>query len=470
MAVFLNEEIQRIADDATKYCKDLEEALYDQYKSAYCLVYSNNFYGGSADSYKEYIEKVSIYFINRFLNTVDEMGQVIGSIKDLIASYESDSKGIVDQKTVENVSKQLSAKMRSFSALADEIQSIDSEAASYISVISPSFEAVEGDFNKIQKNLSKVQNDFVLINSQAEKKASSLYDHIAKLASDVATVDNSYHYAGNDRINYDKLAQITSEKWYQPESNTVLNRLLTEDPFSYQAGHAARYENQWATGLNRDIYAYAGASFLSGNYESKHDDGVYEFNADGSVLSGNAYAQATDWARISAEASAVSGSVKAKAGWSDKYKGFRVEGEGAVAKAEGSLKVGTDDFNGYIKGDAEFCSANGYVTCEFKDKNNFSIGFNGEAAFAKAEASSGFSFLNLRETEKDKNGNKEEINLFRFHVSAKAEGGGSIGAGISSKNLYDSSFVDINAVTVQFNFAALLGFSINATIPVLSFG
>lgn len=469
MSVFLNQEIEQTASDVSKYCDSLEKALYEQYKVAYCLTKSNNFYGGSADAYKNYIQQVSIYFINIFLNTVDEINQAMLNINQIIHTYESDGKGIVDQNTIEDTARKLSDKKQKFGTLMDEIWSIDSEATAYISVTSPSYESVDEDFGTVQKNLSKIQDDFIQMNNQALQKASALLDHVNKLISNIGTVNNDYHYAGNKRINFDKLKQITSEQWYQPENDKVLSKMLKIDPFSYQTGRVAVKEGQWAQGFSPDIYAYAGGSILSGSYDIKRENGTAALNASGALASGNFNIQYTDWARLSTAAYVLGGNINAKAGWSDKYKGFKVEGEGSVAKAVGSLKVGPDNFNGYLEGNAEFCSANGYAVAELQDKDDFDIGFSGEATVAKAEGLFGFSFLKAQTTQKV-NGKKQETDLFGIHGSVETSGGGSIGAGISSKNIFDSSIIDVNATTIKINACLGIGGSVDLTIPTLLFG
>ena len=62
----------------------------------------------------------------------------------------------------------------------------------------------------------------------------------------------------------------------------------------------------------------------------------------------NGYAQLTDYVKAQGEAKIryVEGDVKA--GASDRYFGAHVNAEAGVIKVNGSVVIGSDDFNGFI--------------------------------------------------------------------------------------------------------------------------
>lgn len=469
MSVFVNKEIDQTEKDVSKYCENLKKAFYEQYKVAYCMTKSNNFRGGSADSYKQYIEAVSVYFITIFLNLADEVHSTIKSIHGLIRAYESDDKGIVDQDTVQHVSDQLRDKKRDFNSLMNGIHAINGRAAEFISLTRLSDDTVNSEFDAVQTNLSNVQSGFSDADRRALQQAETLMSRITELSTSIGKVVNDYH-STNNRIDYQKVPQLSDETWYQPEKDTSLLKMWIADPFIYQTGQGAVWEDQWAAGLSPDVYAAVGAGLVSGQYDVKYEGGVFSANAKGSILRGNINAQLTDWVKLSANAYVLGGSGSFKAGWSDEYKGIKAEAEAAVAKASGSLKVGTDDFNGYIKGDADVLSASGYAVAEYEDKNNFDIGLGGDAAVAEASVSGGVSFFKVKTKTKLPDGTEEKTNLLGFKVGPKAIAGVSAGARVTSKNVYDGSVVDVNVVSIKVDLGALLGATVDVSIPEVTFG
>jgi len=464
MAVFVNKEIEQIVNDTSKYCESLKKALYEQFKVATCMTKSNNFRGGSADSYKQYIQDVSIYFIIIFLNVADEVSSTIQSINTIIRYYESDDKGIIGQDTVQAVSNKLNDKKRNFDLLMNDIQQINAKAAEFISLTRMSYDSVNNDFDTTKKNLEKVQNDFVDSDGRAFQQADKLMSRISELSTGISKIYNDYHNS-NHRIDYNKVAQISKQAWYKPEPNTTLLKMWLVDPFIYEAGQGAVWEDQWAAGFSPEIYATVGASFLSGQYDVKYQDNVFTANAKGAVASGNVNAQLTDWVKFSANGYVLGGSGSFKAGWSDKYKGIKAEAEAAAAKASGSFKVGNENFNGFIKGDAEVLGANGYAVAEYQDKNDFDVGLGGKASLADASASAGFSFFGAKV-----NKTGEKTNLLGLNVGVKADAGVSAGARVTSKNVYDGSVVDVNVVSIKVDLSALVGASVDVSVPEVTFG
>jgi hypothetical protein len=458
VAYFLNSYIEDLDNNISQYSKQLKSALYEQYKLAYCLVRSPNFSGGSADAYKKYIEQVSIYFINSMLNISDEMGNASKEIKKVLLEYEKDHMGAIDQDTLEYLTGVVNGKRNTFIDTMDRYESVHRRAAKHISPVIPSVNNVDNLFKKVVKNFSTINTDINKLDSRIKSQVEAVSVHASTLLSKIQSLQKTY--IKMEMIDLSAVDKISKESWYKPESGDILLEMWCADPFIYEVGQGAVWEEQWAVGLTPDVYAAAGAGLLTGEYEMKYMNGVFEVSAKGSVVNGYAEAQFTDFLKASAEAYLLGASGSAKVGWSDEYIGFKLEGEASVAKAKGKIILGTDEFNGYVKGEAKVLSADGFAAAEFEDKNNYDIGIGGSATLAEASGEIGLSFLKVKSS-----GSGESKNLFGLSGKAKASAGVGAGVRLTSENVYDGSIVDINTVSVNVNLKAIIGVELSVTVP-----
>jgi hypothetical protein len=471
MNIFYNEELSARNQEVSVHCEAVKQALYEQYKLARCLTMSLNFRGEAADAYKNYISMVSIYLINKLLNIADEVNNVMQAITNNLGAYEQDAAGIIGFNAIDHVAGLLSGKKTSFEQIISQLKTVNAKASQYSPVKAISSANVLDGYRQTSRDFDGIKTDIDAINTQLAALVDTVSEHIMSVNSEIANIQNDYYTPGGE-IDYEAVGRLTTDPpaWYMPESGETLLRMWCDDPFLYSAEQGAVWEDAWAAGLTTDLYAMAGAAFLTGSYEIKLEDGVASLSGEGYALHGDAYAQVTDYLRGSAEAYLFGASGSAKIGWSDDYKGYKFEGSAAVAKATGSVKLGSDKFNGYIKGNASVLSADGYLVKEFEDAENWDFGVGGSASLAGASASAGFSFLEVKGSGKDENGEPEKVNLFGLSGGVSAAVGVDAGARVTSQTVIDSGVVKVNTVSVSLHAKALLGVNIDITFPTISFG
>lgn len=152
----------------------------------------------------------------------------------------------------------------------------------------------------------------------------------------------------------------------------------------------------------------------------------------------------------------------AKAGWSNEYKGFRVEAGVGLLKADGSVVVGSEEINAYIKGEVQVLCADGKVAFEFEDNGEYAIGGDASATFESAEIKGGNTILSYERT--DIATGKTET-LLGFKLGAETNAGGKFAIWSESKTAFETEYVNINATTVKIDAALLLGIQMEVTVP-----
>lgn len=238
--------------------------------------------------------------------------------------------------------------------------------------------------------------------------------------------------------------------------------MLEEDPFEYTAGEVTLSEEQWAAGLCSDIYAYAGYSFLTASGEAGVEDGTAFAKGKAAVLNANGYAQFTDYLRAQANVNVLYAEGEAKAGWSEDYIGFKVEAEVGVIQADGSVIIGSDDINAFVKGEVKVLCADGKAAFEFEDDGEFAIGVDASATLASASVKGGTTILGYKNKD---TATGETETLLGFKVGAKATAGGSFAVWAESETAFEMEYMNINATTVKIDAAALLGLDLSITVP-----
>jgi hypothetical protein len=292
--------------------------------------------------------------------------------------------------------------------------------------------------------------------------ANELLERITKLKTFINSM-MQYCYNEDGTINADKLNYIDSQGWFYKAGNVELYLKLQEDPFVYEAGETTLLEDQWAVGLCSNVYAYAGYKVLTAEGECGVEDGTAFAKGKAAVASANGYAQFTDYLRAEAEIKVGYAEGEAKAGFSDDYKGFRVDAKVGLLNANGTVALGSDEINAFVKGEVKVLCANGKVACEFEDDGEFAVGVDASATAASASFSVGGTLFSYKNKESAIGNNP----LLGMNVSASASAGGSISAWAESKTAYETEFVNINASTLKLKGEFLLGVDVSLTIPTL---
>lgn len=450
----------------TEVGETLQAVMYGQYKNAYMLSLSNNYTGASATACKNYITNVTINILNGFFNVIEEMTETLSQVKQIFLDYESDEEGIVDTDTLENVDVDISdVYKQSFQNLMEEVDGVLQKAAKYITLTKISEPEVNNAYAVLEDKVTQINDDLLTADTQAKDKLDILLGHMTALERMIDGVGQIID--AENHIDYDRVSDLmVSDSFYQEETGT-LEDIRKEDPFSYYANGGSGREKQWATGAYQDVYAYTEVSAWTGQYASKYNNGKYTGNASGSFFQADAGGQFTDYAKFNGMVSLVHGEGKLNGGLTDAYQGFSAEGKASLLNANGKATLGTDNFNGYVKGDATLFGASGYAKLEFEENGDFAVGLGGNVTAASAKATLGLSFLGV-DAKNSATGEKEK--LFGISVSPEATYGTGADFLIESQTVIDTDEIDVHTVHVKLGGKLGLGATADITLPYVAFG
>lgn len=456
-----NAAIITIADNMTQKGEELEGILYSQYKNAYMLSSSNNYRGTSANACKNYISNVTINILQGFFNILSETEETLSGVRQCFLDYESTEDGIVDTDVLTQADGEVTDVYQAdYRDLIGQVDGVLTTAAQYISLTPLSKAAVDGAYTALTGKLGDIHDDLISSDSTAKGKLDTLLTHMQALERMIDSVDQIIDAEGH--IDYTMVSQLMTREDFYVEDAEALSAVMEEDPFSYYANGGSGFEQQWAAGAFQDVYMFGGLSAWTGEYSAGYHDGRWEGKAQGSFFEANAGAQFTDYLRATAGATIVHGEGEVRAGFSSDYIGVAAEGGASVLDANANVRVGTDDFNGYLDANATLFGASGYAKAEFDSPTDFCIGLGGDATLASADATLGVSFLSVSEED---SATGEETSL--FNLSATPEANAGVGADflIESQKVIDTDFVDINTAHVKLGGKLGLGLTLDITIP-----
>ncbi len=456
-----NSTVISLYDQAKAYEATVQETFYSQYKTAFKISKSNYFRGPAADTFKDYITNGAINIISGFLDLSSDMSMFAQLFAEAFYQYENTHDGKVDEGALDYIGGILNSKEGTFESAESELNAVVNLAAQYINTENLSLGSVHTGYNETRRVIQKIRDDMYTLDDEALKSANEFLERIKTLRSLIEKM-MSFCYNDDGRINTDNLPNIANQDWYEKTGNLTLYLLLEEDPFEYEAGTVTLAEDQWAAGLCSDIYAYAGYSFLTASGEAGVEDGTAFAKGKAAVLTANGYAQFTDYLNASANVNVLYAEGDAKVGWSDKYKGFKVEAEVGVIQADGSVVLGSDDINAFVKGEVKVLCADGKAAFQFEEDGEFALGVDASASAASAGVKVGTSIFSYKN--KDMATGKTDT-LLGF--SAKATAGVKAGFALwaDSETAFESEYVNINATTVKIKAEVLLGLDLSVTVP-----
>ena len=448
--------------DAVKaYGTTVQDKLYSQFKSAYKLSVSNYFRGDAAEAFKNYLTNGAINIIGGMMDIASDMSMIIQLFAEAFYQYEFNHNGRVAESVLDHINNGLISKEQAFDSTKVELNAVMQLASKYIATKSLEMGTVNQGYSETQTVLKKIREDLYDVDDQACKTADDLMTRIVEVRTLIERM-MAYCYNGDGRIVTDNLKNLQTQGWFHKAGNVALYLKLQEDPFEYVAGETTVAEDQWAAGLCLDVYAYAGYAFLTASGEAGVEDGTAFAKGKAAVLTANGYAQFTDYLSGTANAKFGFAEGETKAGWSDKYKGYKVEAEVGLVKIDGSVVLGSDDLNAFVKGEIQVLTADGKIACEFEDDGEFAVGLDASATLASASVKVGTTILGYKNTD---TATGETETLLGFKAGAKAKAGGSLAVWAESKTAIEGEYVNINATTVKVDAALLLGLDLSLTIP-----
>ena len=456
-----NSTVIGLYDSTKAYETTVQEALYSQYKTAFKISKSNHFRGDAADSFKNYITNGTINIISGMMDISSDMTMLIQLFAEAFYQYEYNHDGRVEEGALDYINQTLNSKENTFEGVKGELNAVLQLAAKYISTKELSLGSVNTGYTETRNAVKKIREDLYAVEDEALKTANEFLERIGELRTLIERM-MAFCYKDDGKINADNLNKIQTQDWFQQSGNITLYLMLEEDPFEYTAGEVTLSEDQWVAGLCSDIYAYAGYSFLTASGEAGVEDGTAFAKGKAAVLNANGYAQFTDYLRAQANVNVLYAEGEAKAGWSEDYIGFKVEAEVGVIQADGSVIIGSDDINAFVKGEVKVLCADGKAAFEFEDDGEFAIGVDASATLASASVKGGTTILGYKNKD---TATGETETLLGFKVGVKATAGGSFAVWAESETAFETEYVNINATTVKIDAAALLGLDLSITVP-----
>lgn len=456
-----NDAIISLYDSTKAYETTVQESLYSQYKTAFKISKSNHFRGDAADSFKNYITNGTINIISGMLDISSDMSMIIQLFAEAFYQYEYSHDGRVEESTLDYINKTLNSKENIFENAKGELNEVLQLAVKYISTKDLSLGTVNTGYTEARNAVKKIREDLYAVDDEALKSANELLERINKLRTLIERM-MTFCYNDDGKINADNLNKIQTQDWFQKAGNVTLYLMLEEDPFGYTAGEVTLSEDQWGAGLCSDIYAYAGYSLLTASGEAGVEDCTAFAKGKVAVLKANGYAQFTDYLRAQANVNVLYAEGDTKVGWSDDYIGFKVDGKVGVVKADGSIIIGTDDINAFVKGEVQVLCADGKAAFEFEDDGEFAIGVDASASAASADVKIGTSIFSYKNKDM---ATGETDTLLGFNAKASAGVKTGFALWTDSKTAIESEYVNINATTVKIKAEVLLGLELSVTVP-----
>ncbi|SUY64587.1 Uncharacterised protein [Clostridium sporogenes] len=212
---------------------------------------------------------------------------------------------------------------------------------------------------------------------------------------------------------------------------------------------------------------------MGGEYNRTKNKGVISGDLTASLFNGYENAQVTKYAKQNANISLGNLSLSGKAGLSKDFAGIQAKGSIAAIDSNASAVLGTDKFNGYIKGNATALSAGGYANCFYKASNgDFDIGIGGKASAAEASVTVGTSILSVPGNKESNEyaGGKVKVSkstsLLGLSFTGKAGESVSADFDLSNTRVLDFGKINVNAIHLKLGGCIGLGADVNVTVPV----
>lgn len=456
-----NSAVIDLYDSAKSYEDTVQDALYSQYKTAFKISKSNYFRGPAADAFKNYVTNGTINIISGLMDAASDLTMVIQIFAEAFYQYEHNHEGRVEEGALDYINRTLDIKENTFDSARDELNAVLRLAAQYISTKGLSLGSVHTGYTGARDAVKKIREDLYAVDDEALVSAEELLKRISELYTLIEKM-TAFCYNDFGTIIAEHLNAIQTQDWFRQAGNVTLYLMLEEDPFAYAAGEVTLSEDQWAAGLCSDIYMYAGYSFLTASGEAGIEDGTVFAKGKAAVLRANGYAQFTDYLSAQANVNVAYAEGDAKAGWSDKYKGFKVSAEVGLLKADGSIVIGSKDLNAFVKGDAKVLCADGKAAFEFEDNGEFAIGVDASATLASASVKGGTTILSYKNAD---SATGDPSPLLGFKTGVKADAGGSFAIWAESETAIETEYMNINATTVKIDAALVLGIDLSITVP-----
>lgn len=463
MPRLVNDEINELVEKLRNYQDRISTAVYEQFKRSLVLSKTHHLRGKTGDAFKEYMEIVHIQLAEKIINIVHELHDAANQMRMEFLNYEKNEKGIVGSGTVENVKQTIENTGRTFAQLDTKSNQLLSRAAEFISTTKLPTESVSNSYTKVLNNIEKTRTGLDENDTKVASNLNKVKARVEQLFQQIN--DLSENFRDKSGIDYSKIDAIKEQDWYTVESDGAFAKMVEDDPFIYNAGHASVADGQWVTGIDGDIYFAATGYALGAEGYYQREGYAIDTAGEFAALKGSLEGQATEYVTGSIEGELISGDGS----FTFDSEGIDAEGNVAVARAEGTAMIGTETFNGYVTGKADAFSADGQFAVKIPEDEDgdfkFALGGNASGASAKVEA--GLTLFGVEEASAsaDVDGNKSSKSLLGVDASVSAGFQASAGVEFSSETVFSSDFANVRANTIAVDLSLIIGVKIDLQIP-----
>jgi chaperonin cofactor prefoldin len=372
-----NAEISTLKSDVESYKERLLESLYDQYNKIITFTSSNALRGTAGDSVFNYYNEVHLYLLNRIMNVADEIANEAKTLEEAFISYESSSDGLVNTQLLREKKREINNTLLEFDGLDSEIQRLNGEIMGIAGVSRINGNSVVQQYEDSMQlvtdmadNLEEKDSDLNSGLDRLENRVQELKDAIQDIASNFKTTAGFSDY---------RVDNMQSSDWYTAETTDVYEEMYANSPFDHERAADASYitEAGVATDFGTGI---VGASVNSYGGEFTRDGNDLEASGYYNLLQARADLEG-DYVEANAQANVVYGSGEIEY---NEDKGFTAEGEAGVARVDGEVMLGTEEWNVHAEGEAGAFTADGRVRAD-----TGGIGIKGEVSLVHAEAKGG---------------------------------------------------------------------------------
>lgn len=377
MKKLANAEISTLKSDVESYKERLLESLYDHYNKIITFTSSNAFRGAAGDSVFNYYNEVHLYLLNKIMNVADEISNEAKTMEEAFLSYESSSDGLVNSQLIREKKREINNTLIEFDGLDSEIQRINGEIMGIAGVSNVNGSTVVQQYEDSMQlmtdmadNLEEKDSDVNANLDRLENRVQELKDAIQDIAANFKTTAGFSDY---------RVENIQTSDWYGNETTQVYDKLYAESPYQVETVDDGFYVTE--VGVVTDAgTGIAGAGVNSYGAEFTRDGANTEGSGYYNLLEARADLEG-DYTEIGVHANVVSvnGSYEF-----NEDTGLVAEGDAAVARVDGNVMLGTDDWNAHAEGDAGAFTAEGNVRAD-----TGGIGLSGEVSLVHAEGEVG---------------------------------------------------------------------------------
>ena len=441
----------------------LEMNLYNQCNNLYNICNSSYIAGKFADALKSYLYRAMININGALIDLLASCRMEIELSYRTFEEIECNDEGIISEDRIISLNDFYNEIKNGYADIENEAFGHLLEASDFIPISDVSMDDVKQMVDWMGLTFFDIcrtveENDDLLLS-----RADAMYERILSIRNLITNVRNNCYTGGYFDVN--------SVSWLNSKNNQQLPKLelsilLKGMPFEYDPNVVTLKEEEWMGGLVSDVFASSTYSTLSFSREDEYGDNTAFSKAKASVFESNQYLRLSEAVRASVNSKLLYGKGVLKKGFDDDYVGFNGDFKAGVASVDGTIMLGNDDVNKYIKGNAEVACVDSHATFEINPSDSsFDIGAGLNVVGATVGGKIGVGSA-IGKNEVSKYDSIEDM----FYFEAGASVGPQAGAGIDLKKekAFETEKLNVYALNSNGIVKFLIpGASVAFTVPIV---